>query len=131
VFNGQILPEDIDHGSLDVRGVISLANDGIIFNVSDIDILSNTLIQIIGNNFSTISGDIAGGRKSPNNLSAIMLWSILSEYNDDVLKLYRRLITDLPPVYDYHNLTARYEIVGVSHLIKSNRINVNTNVIWN
>lgn len=114
--------EDVDHGSIDIRAIIALINNGTLFEKSDINKLVNTLLVMIGNDYQKFPSGIDGSYKSANNNSKIYLWSELAEYDKRANNLFSIIMSDFPYVQDNFTATARFELVGITHMMKSNII---------
>jgi len=112
---------DVDHSSLDIRAVNSLFKRGLVFDYSDITRLSNTMKYNVDDNDYRSPLLIDGSIKSANYNSIEYLWAEVSEFNDEANDILKSSLSYFPYVQDSYTPTARFELVGLSHLIKNNR----------
>jgi hypothetical protein len=111
--------EDVDHASLDLRAVISLLGEDLVFDICDLDKFSNTVIPLIDRDDYRSPLLINGAIESANYNSTDYLWGELAENDEQVLSRLKARLKDFPYAQDAYIATARFELIGISHLLKA------------
>jgi hypothetical protein len=114
------LLSDVDHSSLDIRAVNSLFKRGMVFDDEDVLRISNTMAFNLTDNDYRSPLIIDGSITSANYNSIEYLWAEVAEFSYDSCVILNDSLMYFPYVQDAYTPTGRYELVGLSHLIKEN-----------
>lgn len=108
---------DIDHASLDIRAVLALKDNNLIFNDNDLERFLNRMIILLKDDDYKTPLLIDGSIKSANYNSIEYLWGQLSEKRPDAQCEFLKVAGGFPYVQDAYTPTARFELLGYSYLI--------------
>ncbi|GKQ99850.1 hypothetical protein [Aeromonas hydrophila] len=108
---------DIDHASLDIRAVLALKENNLVFNNDDLQRFLNRMLILVKDEDYKIPLLIDGSIKSANYNSIEYLWGQLSELRPDVQCEFLKVAGGFPYVQDAYTPTARFELLGYSYLI--------------
>lgn len=108
---------DIDHASLDIRAVLALKDNGLVFNNDDLQRFLNRMLILVKDDDYKTPLLIDGSIKSANYNSIEYLWGQLSEQRTDAQCEFLKVAGGFPYVQDAYTPTARFELLGYSYLI--------------
>lgn len=108
---------DIDHASLDIRAVLALKDNSLVFNNDDLQRFLNRMLILVRDNDYKTPLLIDGSIKSANYNSIEYLWGQLSEQRSDTQCEFFKVAGRFPYVQDAYTPTARFELLGYSYLI--------------
>lgn len=110
---------DIDHASLDLRAVIALVDQKLVFDSCDLHRFANTMISLVSDGDYKTPLLIDGSIKSANYNSIEYLWGELAEHDKRAMIKLEERVQNFPYVQDAYSPTARFELIGISHLVKA------------
>ncbi|WP_204375465.1 hypothetical protein, partial [Aeromonas veronii] len=108
---------DIDHASLDIRAVLALKENGLVFNNDDLQRFLNRMLILVKDEDYKTPLLIDGTIKSANYNSIEYLWGQLSELRPDAQCEFLKVVGGFPYVQDAYTPTARFELLGYSYLV--------------